>query len=171
MLKNFKGFDVVFFFLTLFASICSGRLTYKGLLNVYPDTTWDMRLVFIFMIVIYVGAVTLFWMLLKTYCSYPNRSLRDLRKISIVTIIFIFFIFCTSTVFNIISLTGKIVVEREIQDKLTQIRLYIAKNTTGAHAELESIIKQLASLSYQAHTHLEAERRTGIGSMFDTYAN
>jgi len=171
MLNNLKVFDVVFFFLTLFASLCSGRLTYKGLLNVYPDTTLDMRLVFIFMIVIYVGAVTLFWILWKTYYSYPNRSFKDLFKLSSLSIIFIFFIFCTSTVFNIISLTGKIVVEREIQDKLNQIRIYIAKNTTGAHAELESVIKQLTSLSYQAHTHLEAEKRTGIGSMYDTYAN
>jgi len=168
---NFKRINIIYVVIALFTSTCSGILTFKGLLNVYPDNTTEMRIIFICMIIIYIISNVFVWYIWNQFLSFSHRGYFDFLKMVALTIVVLLFVFGTSTIFNIISLSGKIVTEREVHEKLNKLRLYISKKTTHKYSQLESIRKKVEFISFQISDIKIEEAKTGEGFMFNTYDN
>jgi hypothetical protein len=151
-MKNIKIEDVVIVFIVGI----SGVLSFLGLKETY-DLSIGISEDIIFGVLIagYSSIISYFWRLLFT------RTLKEgfFKKLGAITLIFLLMIgiFCTSTVFNIIFLSGNYAVRNEIKYKTGQLKTFVTMAVDERDKNLERISSVLSYIIDSAQKGTDRE--------------
>jgi len=165
---NFKKIVINYVLLALAITV-SGVLTYGGIINIYPDPSYFVKAIFVFLIVVYTGMIFVFWELWGEFLNLTNRVFFDFFKISILSIIVIALVFFTSTIFNIVFISGPVVVNREISNNVLELKLQIKSDLEERKKDLKERINILRRYSKRAGEYKKIESDSGKEHMFYSY--
>ena len=135
MSKYIKQFTCIAFA----ALSTSALLTYLGLREVYEGPTAIMLVAFAAMIIVYASTVTFFWHICGKLFIDSSRGLKPVlvAKVIGLALCVLLIVAGTSTVFNIISLSGKSVTRKQIEDRIGDIQLTMQEMSVQRASNLE----------------------------------
>lgn len=165
----------LFLLLTLLAVSTSGVLTYFGAINLYQGIPF-LHYVLMGLIAVYICAVSYFWYQLYSFVSIPHRSFFHRVKLLMVSSVVLVIIWFTSTYFNIISLSGMSVTNKQIQAKLDSLDFELITSLEDERRLMEEISGHLLALAAAAEIGADNEleidgrdREVSKGPMFTGY--
>lgn len=191
--------EVLFKFISSIVVCVSGVFTFHGLLTIYDVADNSKLVLFSALVVSFVLIITFFWNIIFSYLiALPSNEKNVKKRLSPIIsapylqpkskdkflfLFFIFFvlilIFFSSTYFNIISLSGRPITQREIQNNINeltsdilsinQLRIRMLKETNSVLARAGD--KYLTFADEEAEFDKVMNVLNSDGTMTSTYKN
>jgi hypothetical protein len=166
---------IFFTFLTVLTVATSGVLTYLGAMGTYRGIPL-MQYVMMGLIAVYVVAVSFFWTKMYAFASLPEKLWRHHIGVLLLGGVMLVFVWFTSTYFNIISLSGMLVTDAQIQEKLDRLDFELISAMDGERRQMQKIQNRVLSLAQAAQSSADREleldgrhQESARGPMFSAY--
>ena len=150
-------FDGMFFiFLAIFCVSTSGYFTFMGLIEVRDNVDIYMKTGFVLLIFAFICAISYFWIQWQKFIT-SAEGVRQWVRMLLVSVPVLLLTFGTSSIFNIVCLSGPMVTRQEIQEKLDDLTFFLTQQTVEKGHTIKRIKDSVEKLHAEAVLYRKQE--------------